>query len=192
MRPRPHPLRTLSLAAALLLAAPAARASVVLPASVETLARRADLVVRARAERSVAAASADGKQIHTVTTLRGAERLKGEAGEVIEVRTPGGTLGEITQVVHGAPSFTQGEEVVLFLRREAAARFTVHGLSLGKFEIVRAADGAAVVRQRFAAGLELLEPDGRIAPARAPAPVPEREFMERVRRAVEAARGERR
>ncbi|HEY3449313.1 MAG TPA: hypothetical protein VGK67_23355 [Myxococcales bacterium] len=190
MRPRPLLRRSLPFFAALFLAAPAVWASVVLPTTVEALARRADLVVRGRAERSVAAASPDGKLIHTLTTVRVASALKGEAGEVVEVRTPGGTLGDITQVVHGAPSFSAGEEVVLFLHRESATRFTVENLALGKFEIVRAQDGAPMVRQR-AAGLAVLNPDGKISPAQEIAPVGEREFLQRVRRAVEAARGER-
>ncbi|MGC4122394.1 MAG: hypothetical protein QM765_48995 [Myxococcales bacterium] len=184
--------RTLLLSSALLLAVPAAVwASVVLPASVEALARRADLVVRGRAERSVAATSADGKLIHTVTTVRVLEKLKGQAGETVEVRSPGGTVGDITQVVHGAPSFTSGEEVVLFLHREAAIRYTVENLALGKFEVLRRQDGSAVVQQRAAKGLEVRNADGSVTPAQAVAPVPESDFLQRVRRAVEATRGER-
>lgn len=185
----PMPYRRLlcALPFALLLAAPAAWGTVVMPQSVETLARRADLVVRGKAERSVARASRDGKLIHTVTTLRVASTIKGKAeGQVVEVRTPGGTIGDITQVVHGAPSFSAGEEVVLFLHREgAAARYTVECLALGKFEVVRGPDGSSVVRQR-APGLSVLDADGAVRPALAVQPVSEREFLERVRRAVAA------
>lgn len=185
---RPHTfLRTILVLAALLPAS--AFASVVLPASVESLARQADLVVRGRAERAVCVASPDGKQLHTVTTVRVASALKGEAGQTVEVRTPGGTLGDLTQVVHGAPSFSQGEEVVLFLHREHPARYTVESLALGKFEVVKAADGAPVVRQRAAKGLAVLQPDGKVVPAQEVSAVPERDFLERVRRAVDAARG---
>ena len=117
--------------------------------------------------------------------MRVASTLKGLAAEVVEVRTPGGTVGDITQVVHGAPAFAAGEEVVLFLHRETAAHYTVESLALGKFEVTRAADGAPVVRQR-AAHLGVLEADGVVRAAKAQEPVPEREFLDRVRRAVEA------
>lgn len=187
MRLRRPALRPSILIVALLLAAPAAWATVVLPQSVEDLARRADLVVRGRAERSISVASPDGKLIHTVTTVRVAATLKGRAGEVVEVRTPGGTVGDITQVAHGAPSFSAGEEVVLFLHREGTGtRFGVEGLGLGKFEVIRSGDGSAVVRRR-APDLSLLQRDGTVRPAQAVDPVPERDFLERVRRAVAAA-----
>ena len=62
--------------------------------SVETLARRADLIVRGCAERSVCRTTSDGKQIYTVTTVRVARALKGSAGALVEVHTPGGVVGE--------------------------------------------------------------------------------------------------
>jgi hypothetical protein len=103
----------------------------------------------------------------------------------VEIRTKGGTVGDLTQRVSGAPEFKAGEEVVVFLHRAGERHFVVHSLALGKFEVAKGADGVARVHQKVK-GLGLLGRDGKI---RAPAPfepVAEREFLDRVRRALDA------
>ncbi len=160
-----------------------ARATVVEPMGVETLSDRADLVVQGTALSSES--SFVRGQIQTVTRVRVHCALKGQAPGVVEVRTPGGRVGDLGQMVAGAPQFAPGEEVVVFLRRlpGADARFRVEGMSQGKFTVVTVADGRRLVTRRDE-GLSVRLPDGGVGQATRFEPVPEPVFLERVRRCV--------
>lgn len=175
---------SLMLAAALSLPL-AARATVVLPVDLETLARRADVIVKGRVRAAESRRSADGKQIHTVTRVEVASAVKGEPARTIEVRTRGGTIGDLTQVAHGEAELVAEEEVYLFLRRAGEKRYTVESHALGKFSVQRGPDGVERVVQRVR-GLAVLERDGRVHPAAGLEPADERAFLARVRRALEA------
>lgn len=183
MPPTPRRLALASFVALLVTLAPAARGAVILPVDVETLARRADTIVRGTALDSVSSLSDDGRLIHTVTRVRVVFPIKGAPPAIIQIRTPGGTVGNITQTVSGMAEVRPGEEVILFLRKAGEQRFAVEGHALGKFEVVKAADGAAHVRQNVQ-GLGVLGPNGVVRPAPALEPVSETEFLHRVRRAL--------
>lgn len=182
MEPPPKAALAAGLAAAVLLHAGAALASIALPTDVETLSRRADLIVRGTTVDSRAVRSADGRQIQTITTVRVAFSLKGLPPLDVEIVTPGGTLDGVTQAVSGAPLFARGEQVMLFLMR-AGRRFRVAGLSQGKFEIVEGPGGGLNVTQRTQ-GLEVVDRDGAVRPAPGLAPVPITQFLARVNAAL--------
>src|SRR5688500_11494304 len=58
----------------------------------------------------------DGEEIFTYIEVGVGRVLKGRiAGKTIVVKQPGGSVGEITAWVHGAPQFQIGERVLLFL-----------------------------------------------------------------------------
>jgi len=132
------------------LPAPAALASTALPATVEGLARASDAVVRGTVEASASRFTADGRQIYTFAEIRTAAVWRGTAPTRAVVRVPGGAVGDVGMLVPGAPRFTPGEEVVLFLRRAGAVHLLV-GLAQGKFAVT---GGAA---RPELAGLQLLE-----------------------------------
>ncbi len=161
----------------------AARGAVVLPLTVEDLARRADAVVRGTAVGARSVRSADGKQIHTVTTVRVDLALKGAPPVEVEVVSPGGRWGSVSQSVSGAPRFAPHERVILFLRSAGPGRFRVEGLSLGKFEVVTGERGGPLVCQR-AEGIQVASPDGAVRPLPPMEPVPEQDFLARVRAAL--------
>ncbi|MBI5069631.1 MAG: hypothetical protein HZB56_15465 [Deltaproteobacteria bacterium] len=117
---------------ALLVAAPAGAATVV-TATVEELARSADLVVRGTVE--ARQARFHGARIYTTLRIRASAAWKGSAAEVVEVEIPGGVVGDVGQKVSGVAAFAEGEEVVLFLRRGGGAAYGVMGLSQGKFRV---------------------------------------------------------
>jgi len=163
-----------------------AQATLVKPVDVETLARRADVIVRGTTKATAASLTEDGRQIQTVAKVTVGSVLKGEAMSEFEVRTPGGTIGDITQVVHGAPQFVEGQEVILFLHRVSERRFTIEGFAQGKYEVVKGSDGVARVAQDLR-GIGILGPDGAVRPGTKVEPVPERDLLARVRRALEGA-----
>ncbi len=182
------PRTALYLAGALSVAlATTARASVVLPANVEELARRAEHIVRGTVLSSAASWTPDGKQIVTITRISVDRALKGRGPAVVEVRTPGGAVGDLAQKVVGAPEFAPGEQVIVFLRRYGGSgRYGVEGFGQGKFTVEPQASGKGLVTQRLV-GLELKMPDGRIQPPSELKPVREDEFLQRVQRAVDAS-----
>lgn len=123
--------------AVLLLVPAASLAAVALDVSVEWLARDSDAVVRGTVTAREAAWAGDGKKIFTTVRLRVSEVWAGSArgNTEVEVVVPGGEVGEWGQRVAGAPVFAEGEEVVVFLRRDGPAAFRVNGLALGKFTV---------------------------------------------------------
>ncbi len=161
----------------LLAAPPVALAAVAGPTSVEELARGADAVVQGRVERRTSRWSADGRHIHTLVTLRSARVLRGSAPEEVVVRVPGGVVGDVGQRVDAAPAFDDGEEVVVFLARDRAGDWRVHGLALGKFrveagqarpslEAVRFSPGEVAPGERRVEAMPLDELESRVRSAR--------------------------
>ena len=179
-------LSTVALAAAALILPSLSHATVIRLLDLETLAQQSDAIVCGTARSTAARASPDGKLINTVATVEIASAIKGEPPQVIEVRTPGGTIGELTQMVVGGPQFTTGEEVVLFLKRPlpGGRYYTLHGFTQGKFQVRRDADGVRRVHQEVQ-GLAAMGADGQVQPVPEFEPVPEQAFLERVRRAVQ-------
>jgi len=156
-----------------------AQASVIRLVDLSVLVRRADIIVRGTTLATVSSLTEDGKQIHTVAKVRVQSALKGAPASEIEVRTPGGTIGDITQMVHGAPRLVEGQKVILFLHRVSERRFTIEGFAQGKYEVV---NGHVVQDLR---GIGILGPDGAIRPGTTTESVPERDFVARVRKALE-------
>lgn len=132
----------------------AARASVALALSVEDLTSKADAVVRGHVTGQQAQWTRSGRIVTTVHVAVDAT-LKGAAPAAIDVRHTGGHVGDIGQQVIGEVGFTDGEEVVLFLRRHPAdaKTFTVIGLSQGKFHVERSQAEVRAVQKLDGLGL---------------------------------------
>jgi hypothetical protein len=79
--------------------------------------------------------------IETVTAIALEEAIKGNAGSVVEIHTPGGTLDGETRLVPGVPTFVDGERVLLFLYRRDDGAYTISDLGIGTFRFVRDAIG---------------------------------------------------
>jgi len=127
-------MRILVLLAALLAAPPALGAQAI-ALSVEGLARSSDAVVRGQVRKTAATLSPDGRRIFTLVDVDVASTWRGDARRTVQVIVPGGVVGNIGQRVDGAPSFAEGEEVVVFLQRAEASGFRVAGLAQGKFQV---------------------------------------------------------
>jgi hypothetical protein len=87
-------------------------------------------------------------RIYTYVTLDVERYLKGGNGSRTEtIRLLGGRVGPYLAMVPGTPQFRLGEEVLLFTAGAGARIPTVLGLSLGKFTVVRDAEGEALVKR---------------------------------------------
>jgi hypothetical protein len=120
-----------------LLAAPVARATVLLPADFKDHVTGSQAIVRGRVV-DVRAEWMDGRRrIDTLVTVEAAEYLKGDFGESVTFRVPGGELGRYRTILIGAPTFREGEEVVLFLNAQGPSVPYLFGLGQGVFRIVQ-------------------------------------------------------
>lgn len=153
----------------------------------QALASRSQVVVEGSVESLESHLSPDGKQIVTTVRIHVRSPWKGAPGEAVEVLVPGGAVGELAQVVQGAPSFVEGEDVVVFLDRPRPdVLFQVVGLAQGKFS-VREEAGRQVAVQDLR-NLELVDQETRRpAPPALDGPIP----LEALRSEVaKAPRGE--
>jgi hypothetical protein len=92
----------------------------------------------------------DNTQIYTTVRIAVADVLKGEhSGDTYTLRLLGGRVGDTVMEVVGAPSFTAGDDVVLFVDRNAQAVVPLVGMSQGKLTITTdPATGARVIDER--------------------------------------------
>jgi hypothetical protein len=114
-----------------------------LPAPVDALARRADLIVTGRCQ-DVRSAWV-GRALVTLATIGVRETLKGSPVQSVTVLLPGGVdlnrAVPIAMTVPGAPRLAPGEETLLFLVRDPGYGGALAVLSQGKFSIVRDGTG---------------------------------------------------
>ncbi len=129
-----HVIASVALVAAL---APPVWATVLLPADLGDIARAASAIVRGTVVEVRSEWADRRRRVETIVTLRVSESLKGDMRGLVSVKVPGGVLGRYRSVTIGAPSFRQGEEVVLFLGAEAPALPYLIGLGQGVFRVQR-------------------------------------------------------
>lgn len=130
-----------------LLAAVSARphAVVVIPMTFEQLVSEAAAVVYARVADVRGQWTNDRQGIDSIVTLDALQYLKGDMGASVAIRMPGGTAGHIMQVLPGAPTFSDGDLVVLFLKASGPAYPTTLGLGQGVFRVARDARTGAML-----------------------------------------------
>lgn len=180
--------RPLLFALLLLLAPVGARASVMVRATLEELATEATLVVRGTVTSTEGRLSGDGRKIYTRAIVEVAQAYKGAAAGPLIVHAPGGSFAGRGQLVHGAPRFDRGDELVLFLQKKAESpEGTIWGvvaMSQGLLAVTTDATGVLLVAPELD-GLELVEPDTK-TPAARPVAVPLEAFEARLRAALAA------
>lgn len=122
-------------------------------------------------------------RIVTYSLVRVEQALEDGApdGEVL-VRSLGGAVGDVGQIVHGEAMLTLGEPAAVFLSELDAGVFSVTAMSQGHFPV--AADRSGVVRLRAGVtSLELLAADGGVVRRLDGRSVPEAETLVRAERA---------
>lgn len=105
--------------------------------SVDTLTRRAAVIVEGKITRVASAWNANQTQIQTTVTLKVEKYHKGDLKQnTIDITFLGGVVGNITMAVIGQPSFAMNEDVFLFLRPNHAVRdIPFVGAHEGKFTV---------------------------------------------------------
>ncbi len=106
-------------------------------AELSELKQSADAVVRAKVLTVRSEWNEDRTFIWTFVEVKVSRWIKnqGVEGKVVTIKTPGGTVGDITQVGSNDVAFNEKEDVILFLKKSALSYFKVVGMYQGKFTI---------------------------------------------------------
>lgn len=116
---------------------------------------RSSAIIAGRVLRSHVERSLDSG-LETVTDVALEEAIKGDPGSLVQIHVPGGVVGEEGSLLPGAPSFVEGERVLLFLYQREDGSFAVNDLQLGAFHFV---EGLFVRDESELVGWD---PDGRV------------------------------
>ncbi len=119
------------------------RATTLAPIDFNELAVTADTVVYARVT-AIDPVLTDQHRIESIITAEAIGYIKGQLGRTVSFRIPGGQIGVFRSVMVGAPTFSQGDEVVLFFHSRGVAIPYLVGFSQGVYRVV--VDGRTGVR----------------------------------------------
>jgi hypothetical protein len=164
-----------------------AKATTLVPASVGELARDAGAIVRGRVTDTTVQWTADRRSIETIVTMEAEASLKGSLGASVQFVVPGGALGRYRRIFVGAPEFSVGQRVVVFLGWRGPSFPYLLGLGQGVYRVEADRDRGWLVTPPAI----LSSPGGTIGivrgdPARRPMPLVE--FEQRVRELAGALR----
>src|SRR5829696_1272970 len=112
-------MRAFAICAGLLLLSVAARATVLLPIEFRELVATSSAIVHGRVTDSRSVFVDERRSVDTFVTVAVEDYLKGNLGEHVTFRVPGGEAGRYRTIFVGAPQFQRGDEVVLFLKAAA-------------------------------------------------------------------------
>lgn len=117
----------------------AADAMVYVPMTFKALVTEARAIVVGRVSGTDAQWTDGRRNIETLVTIDVEQYLKGDMGRSLTIRIPGGQVGPYLSLTPGAPRFSAGDQVVLFLAGDAPALPHVLGLGQGVFRVVTSA-----------------------------------------------------
>lgn len=134
--------------------------------SVEQLGRQSSSVVLGTVAGVESYWNADHTKVYTRTTVVVDESYKGPGTSQVQLLQLGGVVDNVRVSVCGAPAWTAGEEVLLFLEPYVDGAYQVSGFSQGKFVVERDPDtGARFVRRPALEGAEIIGGPSASAPA---------------------------
>jgi|SRR5436190_1935986 len=116
------------------------RATSFIATDLSELTREARTIARGRVVSVESRWSDDRSRIETLVTLEAESYMKGALGTTVQFLVPGGRLGRYRSILVGAPSFEQGQRVIVFLAASVPSLPHVIGLSQGLFRVVADAD----------------------------------------------------
>lgn len=113
----------------------ASRATVLVPAEFREIVNGSDIIAYGRVVETTVQWSDDRKHVDTLVTMQVGTYLKGNRGDILVFKVPGGTIGRYMNVTVGAPQFTAGDEAVVFLNVRGTDLPFVFGLNQGVFRV---------------------------------------------------------
>jgi Matrixin len=137
-----------------------ARGTTIVPMSLEDLTRDSAAVVIGSVE-GLRSGAEPGGAIRTEVEVRVERVLKGTlSSSTLYLTEPGGVAAGRREVVFGAPSYSVGERVVVFIRVAADGSLRTNQLVLGKFSIEADESGRPRARRRLGTGTSVVVAPG--------------------------------
>jgi hypothetical protein len=130
---------------ALMLLPPAAQATTILPANFTDMVSGSAAIVHGTIVDVRAQTTGGRRAIESIVTVAVIEAIKGPAAVRVVFRVPNGQVGRYRRVTVGAPEFTAGDEVVLFLDGRPPVVPMPYGLNQGVYRVTRASGQPAVM-----------------------------------------------
>ena len=163
---------------AVLLAAPAARATLAAVATFEQKVDNAAAIILGKCVRQESRFDPSGRWILTYSTFRVEKTMKGAAAPEITIVTPGGQVGSLHQISIGIPAFQPGAESVLFVKNSNVGP-TVLYFDQGAYDITSDGRGERIVAPVPSNVVKIDTQRGvAVAPDDTPQPLPQ--FEQRV------------
>jgi hypothetical protein len=135
-------------------------ATVLVSADLPELVADARAIVHGRVVATQPQVAEGSRTIETIVTVAADEYLKGDLGARVSLRVPGGQLGFRRSVVIGAPVFTPGDQVVLFLGGSGPSLPWIIGLNQGVYRVRGdRAGGRSIAKGRLLEELRVVEHD---------------------------------
>lgn len=139
---------------------------------------------------AIGTTAAGAGQLETSVTLQIETQVKGPPMDAVTFLELGGEADGVRRVVFGAAHFFLGERVLVFLRQRTDGHLATNGMAMGKYTIVRSADGDVARRQLGGAdGVAALTYDARRGLLRAATATDQRPlaaFLDEVRALADA------
>jgi hypothetical protein len=158
-----------------------AQGTVMVERSLDELARQADLIVVATPDPARRSFWQRGRIYTDVPlTVNLVVRGTAPAGEALRVRLPGGTVGELSQMLAGAPALDPGGVYLLFLTAPRDGARAVLNLAAGALPVTSGASGDVRVMPARTGGLTFIPPTGGSSSVQRFEIPPEGERLERV------------
>lgn len=136
--------RAAGLAAALLLSASAAHATLAVAATFEQKVDNAAAIILGKCVRTESKWDSSGRWILTYSTFQVEKAMKGTAAPEVTLVTPGGQVGSIHQATIGIPVFAPGSEHVVFVK-DTRIGPTVLYFDQGAYDVITGGDGEKIV-----------------------------------------------
>lgn len=153
--------------AALVALVSTARATILVQPDLAAMARGADAVVHAVVERTGTQMAYNASPLpYSVTQLRVLRWLSRGNGERVWIRDPGAVWRNGGRTVVGAAAYARGEEVIVFLRKDAGKYFRTYDLAAGKLVVRR--DGEEPVVEQDLRAVSVLVATPRTGPLAEP------------------------
>jgi hypothetical protein len=147
----------LALGAILLAGISLTAASTFLKVDIPTLKKMSESVVHAKVVDVQSAWNDERSAIFTYVTLEVKGRLHGNAQDQFVVRVPGGTVGDFTSEMEGAPQFRKGDHIVAFIARWYDGVPMVAGYAQGLSKVNQDRLGNQILEGGLADGMPMSE-----------------------------------
>ena len=110
-------------------------ATVYVAADLATLTSEARAIAHGRVVATEARWTEGRRAIETLVTVEVEDYLKGDLGQAITLRVPGGEMGPYRSIMLGAPRLAPGDDVIVFLSGAAPAIPHLLGLAQGVYRV---------------------------------------------------------